>query len=162
MVHEHHGIGRFAGVVNMQVDGADKDYIKICYAGTDVLYVPATQLNLVSKYVGGGDGETGRPMKLSKMGGADWARTKTRTKAAVKNIAKELTALYAARQQTKGFAFSPDSEWQVEFEERFEYPETDCGASRKSRRIWKNPRLWTACCAETWGSGKRKSPCVQS
>ena len=125
VVHEHHGIGRFAGVVNMQVDGADKDYIKICYAGTDVLYVPATQLNLVSKYVGGGDGETGRPMKLSKMGGADWARTKTRTKAAVKNIAKELTALYAARQQAKGFAFSPDSEWQVEFEERFEYPETD-------------------------------------
>lgn len=125
VVHEHHGIGRFAGVVNMQVDGADKDYIKICYAGTDVLYVPATQLNLVSKYIGGGDADSGRPMKLSKMGGADWAKTKTRTKAAVKNIAKELTALYAARQQAKGFAFSPDSEWQVEFEERFEYPETD-------------------------------------
>ena len=124
VVHEHHGIGRFAGVVSMQVDGADKDYIKICYAGTDVLYVPATQLNLVSKYVGGGE-ESGRPMKLSKMGGADWTKTKTRTKAAVKNIAKELTALYAARQQAKGFAFSPDSEWQVEFEERFEYPETD-------------------------------------
>ena len=124
VVHEHHGIGRFAGVVNMQVDGADKDYIKICYAGTDVLYVPATQLNLVSKYVGGGDDE-GKPMKLSKMGGADWTRVKTRTKAAVKSIAKELTALYAARQQAKGFAFSPDSEWQVEFEERFEYPETE-------------------------------------
>ena len=126
VVHEHHGIGRFAGVVNMQVDGADKDYIKICYAGTDILYVPATQLNLVSKYVGGGrDEDSGRPIKLSKMGGADWNRTKTRTKAAVKNIAKELTALYAARQQAKGFAFSPDSEWQTEFEERFEYPETD-------------------------------------
>lgn len=123
VVHEHHGIGRFAGVVNLQVDGADKDYIKVCYAGTDVLYVPATQLNLVSKYVGGGDPD--RPMKLSKMGGADWARTKTRTKAAVKNIAKQLTALYAARQQTKGFAFSPDSDWQREFEERFEYPETE-------------------------------------
>ena len=124
VVHEHHGIGRFAGVVNMKVDGADKDYIKICYAGTDVLYVPATQLNLVSKYVGGGE-DDGRPARLSKMGGTDWARTKTRTKAAVKNIAKELTALYAARQQAKGFAFSPDSEWQKEFEERFEYPETD-------------------------------------
>lgn len=125
VVHEHHGIGRFAGVVNMQVDGADKDYIKICYAGTDVLYVPATQLNLVSKYVGGGRDEDGKPMKLSKMGGADWTRTKTRTKAAVKSIAKELTALYAARQQAQGFAFSPDSEWQKEFEERFEYPETE-------------------------------------
>lgn len=125
VVHEHHGIGRFAGVVNMQVDGVEKDYIKICYAGTDVLYVPATQLDLVSKYVGGGREEDGRPMKLSKMGGTDWSRTKTRTKAAVKNIAKELTALYAARQQAKGFAFSPDSDWQTEFEERFEYPETD-------------------------------------
>jgi len=125
VVHEHHGIGRFAGVVNMQVDGADKDYIKICYAGTDVLYVPATQLNLVSKYVGGGSDEDGRPIKLHKMGGAEWNRAKTRTKAAVKSIAKELTALYAARQQAKGFAFSPDSEWQTEFEERFEYPETE-------------------------------------
>lgn len=125
VVHEHHGIGRFAGVVNMQVDGADKDYIKICYAGTDVLYVPATQLNLVSKYVGGGRDDDEHPMKLSKMGGADWTRTKTRTKAAVKSIAKELTALYAARQKAKGFAFSPDSEWQTEFEERFEYAETD-------------------------------------
>ena len=125
VVHEHHGIGRFAGVVNMQVDGADKDYIKICYAGTDVLYVPATQLNLVSKYVGGGRDDDGKPMKLSKMGGADWTRTKTRTKAAVKSIAKELTALYAARQQAQGFSFSPDSEWQTEFEERFEYPETE-------------------------------------
>ncbi|MBQ3258535.1 MAG: transcription-repair coupling factor [Oscillospiraceae bacterium] len=125
VVHEHHGIGRFAGVVNMQVDGADKDYIKICYAGTDVLYVPATQLNLVSKYVGGGSDEDGKPIKLHKMGGAEWNRAKTRTKAAVKSIAKELTALYAARQQAKGFAFSPDSEWQTEFEERFEYPETE-------------------------------------
>ena len=125
VVHEHHGIGRFAGVVNMQVDGADKDYIKICYAGTDVLYVPATQLNLVSKYVGGGSGEDGKPIKLHKMGGAEWTRAKTRTKAAVKSIAKELTALYAARQKAKGFAFSPDSEWQTEFEERFEYPETE-------------------------------------
>lgn len=126
VVHDHHGIGRFAGVVNMQVDGADKDYIKICYAGTDVLYVPATQLNLVSKYVGAGGGaDDSRPVKLSKMGGADWTRTKTRTKAAVRDIAKKLTALYADRQRTKGFAFSPDSEWQTEFEERFEYPETE-------------------------------------
>ena len=125
VVHEHHGIGRFAGVVNMHVDGVDKDYIKICYAGSDVLYVPATQLNLVSKYVGGGSGEDGKPVKLHKMGGADWTRVKTRTRAAVKSIAKELTALYAARQKAVGFAFSPDSEWQTEFEERFEYPETD-------------------------------------
>ena len=70
VVHEHHGIGRFAGVVRMPVDGVEKDYIKICYAGTDTLYVPATQLDLVSKYIGAGED---RPVKLSKKGGAEMA-----------------------------------------------------------------------------------------
>ena len=122
VVHEHHGIGRFAGIVQMPVDGAVKDYIKISYAGADTLYVPATQLDLVSKYIGAGED---RPVKLSKMGGTEWARTKTRAKAAAKSMAKELTALYAARSRTKGHAFAPDSPWQTEFEEHFGYPETD-------------------------------------
>ena len=122
VVHEYHGIGRFAGIVQMPVDGAVKDYIKISYAGADTLYVPATQLDLVSKYIGAGED---RPVKLSKMGGTEWARTKTRAKAAAKSMAKELTALYAARSRTKGHAFAPDSPWQTEFEEHFGYPETD-------------------------------------
>ena len=122
VVHVHHGIGRFAGIVQMPVDGAVKDYIKISYAGADTLYVPATQLDLVSKYIGAGED---RPVKLSKMGGTEWARTKTRAKAAAKSMAKELTALYAARSRTKGHAFAPDSPWQTEFEEHFGYPETD-------------------------------------
>ena len=84
VVHEHHGIGRFAGVVRMPVDGAEKDYIKICYAGSDTLYVPATQLDLVSKYIGAGED---RPVRLSKMGGAEWQRTKSRAKAAAKKLA---------------------------------------------------------------------------
>lgn len=122
VVHEYHGIGRFAGIVQMPVDGAVKDYIKISYAGADTLYVPATQLDLVSKYIGAGEDH---PVKLSKMGGTEWARTKTRAKAAAKSMAKELTALYAARSRTKGHAFAPDSPWQTEFEEHFGYPETD-------------------------------------
>ena len=121
-MHEYHGIGRFAGIVQMPVDGAVKDYIKISYAGADTLYVPATQLDLVSKYIGAGED---RPVKLSKMGGTEWARTKTRAKAAAKSMAKELTALYAARSRTKGHASAPDSPWQTEFEEHFGYPETD-------------------------------------
>lgn len=122
VVHEHHGIGRFAGIVKMPVDGIEKDYIKICFAGTDSLYVPAMQLDLVSKYIGAGEE---KPVRLSKMGGTDWTRTKTRAKAAAKDMADGLIKLYAERMRRPGYAFSPDSPWQTEFEERFEYAETD-------------------------------------
>jgi len=124
VVHTHHGIGRFEGIRKMPVDGVEKDYIKIAYAGGDSLYVPATQLDLVSKYIGGGEDES-RPMKLNKLGGTDWSKQKTRAKAAAKDLAKGLIALYAERQRRPGFAFSPDSPWQQEFEEAFDYPETD-------------------------------------
>ena len=110
VVHEYHGIGRFLGIVKMPVDGAEKDYIKIAYAGSDVLYVPATQLDLVSKYVGAGGEDTS--VRLSKMGGADWTRVKSRAKAAAKEMARSLIALYAARQRLPGHAFAPDSPWQ--------------------------------------------------
>ena len=122
VVHEYHGIGRFAGIFRMPVDGIEKDYVKICYAGTDSLYVPATQLDLVSKYVGGSEE---RPVKLSKMGGAEWTKTKARAKAATRELAKELILLYAERQKLRGHAFAPDSPWQIEFEENFGYRETD-------------------------------------
>jgi len=122
VVHENHGIGRFAGIVKMQVDGFEKDYIKLSYAGTDSLYVPATQLDMVSKYVGGGED---RVVKLSKMGGTEWAKTRSRAKSAAKDMAEKLIALYAQRQRIPGHAFAPDSEWQREFEENFGYTETD-------------------------------------
>ena len=122
VVHENHGIGRFAGIVKMQVDGLEKDYIKISYAGTDSLYVPATQLDMVSKYTGAGEE---KPVKLSKMGGTEWAKTRARAKSAAKDMAKKLIALYAERQRLPGYAFSPDSEWQREFEDNFGYTETD-------------------------------------
>ena len=122
VVHENHGVGRFVGVVRMPVDGQDKDYIKIAYAGTDALYVPATQLDLVTKYTGGGEE---RQVRLSKLGGAEWARTRSRAKGAARNMAKKLIALYAERQRLPGYAFAPDSAWQREFEDNFEYTETE-------------------------------------
>ena len=122
VVHENHGIGRFAGIEKMQVDGFEKDYIKINYAGTDSLYVPASQLDLVSKYTGFGED---REVRLSKMGGAEWAKTRSRAKSAAKDMARQLIALYAERQRLPGYAFSPDSEWQREFEENFGYTETE-------------------------------------
>ena len=125
VVHAHHGIGRFEGMRKMPVDGVEKDYIKIAYAGGDSLYVPATQLDLVSKYIGGGGEDSQRPAKLNKLGGADWTKQKARAKAAAKDLAKGLIALYAERQRRPGFAFSPDSPWQREFEESFDYAETD-------------------------------------
>jgi len=122
VVHEYHGIGRFVGIFKIPVDGVEKDYVKIAYAGTDSLYVPATNLDLVQKYIGGGEDA---PVRLSKMGGADWAKTKSRAKGAAKQMAKELIELYAARQKLPGRAFAPDSVWQTEFEAGFGYEETD-------------------------------------
>ena len=123
VVHEHHGIGRFVGVVQMDVEGLKKDYIKIAYHGTDSLYVPAMQLDLVTKYIGSG-GED-KAVRLSKMGGADWTRARSKAKGAAKELAHELIQLYAERQRQRGHAFSPDSAWQREFEDAFEYTETD-------------------------------------
>ena len=123
VVHQHHGIGRFVSMMRLPVDGVEKDYIKIAYAGSDCLYVPATQLDLVSKYIGTGE-DTGHT-KLNKLGGTEWAKTTHRAKAAAKDLAKGLIDLYARRQRLEGFAFSPDSPWQQEFEEAFPYTETD-------------------------------------
>ncbi len=128
VVHSAHGVGRFEGIRKMPVDGVEKDYIKIVYAGGDSLYVSATSLDQVSKYIGGGgmdaDGE-GRHVKLNKLGGADWSKQTKKAKAAVKDLAKGLIALYAERQRRPGFAFSPDSPWQQEFEDAFDYAETE-------------------------------------
>ncbi len=122
VVHSAHGIGVYAGIHKLEVQGVVKDYIKIQYAGTDTLYVPVTQLDLVSKYIGAH--EDGN-VRLSKMGGAEWQKAKSRTRAAVKDMAKELIALYAERQKVKGVAFPEDNDWQRQFEERFEYTETE-------------------------------------
>ena len=123
VVHAHHGIGRFVAMLRLPVDGVEKDYIKIAYAGQDVLYVPATSLDLVSKYIG--PGEDNERTKLNKLGGTEWAKTTRKAKAAAKDLAEGLIRLYAQRQRLAGHAFSPDSPWQQEFEDAFPYTETD-------------------------------------
>ena len=107
MVHEHHGIGRFVGMVKMPVDGADRDYIKLQFAGADILYVPALQLDLVSKYIGGGDdpGASACPSWGARSGRSP----RPRPKKAAKDMAKGLIQLYAQRQRLAGHAFAPDT-----------------------------------------------------
>ncbi len=122
VVHEAHGIGVFDGINRITQAGVTKDYIKIKYAKSDVLYVPVTQLDLVSKYIGAA--ENGG-VRLNRLGGSEWQKTRKRVKAAVKDMAKQLTALYAKRMAVKGYAFSPDTDLQNDFERRFEYEETD-------------------------------------
>jgi len=122
VVHEAHGIGIFDGINRITQGGVTKDYIKIKYAKSDVLYVPVTQLDLVSKYIGAA--ENGG-VRLNRLGGSEWQKTRKRVKAAVKDMAKQLTALYAKRMAVKGYAFSPDTDLQNDFERRFEYEETD-------------------------------------
>ena len=123
VVHENYGIGRFVAMEQIKVDGAVKDYVKIAYQGSDTLFVPATQLDLVSKYIGSG-GEDGN-VRLNKIGSDAWQKTKTKARKAAKDMAGELIQLYAARKRQLGYAFSADAPWQREFEDNFPYPETD-------------------------------------
>ena len=122
VVHENYGIGRFVAMEQIRVDGAVKDYVKIAYQGTDTLFVPATQLDMVSKYIGGGEDTN---IRLNKIGTDAWQKTKAKARKAAKDMADELIQLYAARRQQEGFAFAADSPWQQEFEDNFPYPETD-------------------------------------
>ena len=122
VVHSTHGIGIFGGIQKMNVHGVVKDYIRIEYAKGDVLYVPVTQLDLVAKYIG--PKEENSRVRLNRLGGTEWQKTKARVKSSVKDIARELIKLYAERMQSKGFAFSGDTEWQRDFELKFEYEET--------------------------------------
>ena len=113
VVHAAHGIGIFTGINKIEFDGVTKDYITIKYAGDDVLYVPVTQLDLVSKYIGASDNSE-RHIKLHKLGSQQWQKTRSRVRSAVKDIARELTELYRERMRTKGYAFSPDCDMQAD------------------------------------------------
>ena len=121
VVHENHGLGIYRGIEKIEVDRVVKDYIKIEYAGNGCLYLPVTQLDMIQKYAGAG----ARKPKLNRLGGQEWGKTKSRVKGAVKEIARDLVELYAARQQTDGFQYGPDTVWQREFEELFPYEMTE-------------------------------------
>ncbi len=123
VVHAAYGIGMYMGLKNLTVAGSTRDYVQIKYAGTDELFLPVDQLDLVSKYIGAG-AESGA-VKLSKMGGADWAKAKSKAKAATREMAKELIELYARRKRTRGIRFDPDDEMCREFADTFAYEETD-------------------------------------
>ena len=121
VVHENHGIGEYRGIEQVTVDGVSKDYIKLAYDDGN-LFIPATQLDLLQKYSGG---EEGKKIKLARLNTGEWQKTRTRVKGALRDMARELISLYALRENRKGFASGPDTEWQREFEESFPYEETE-------------------------------------
>ncbi len=123
VVHATHGIGIFEGIQTLEASGTTKDYIKIQYDKGDNLYVPVTQLDQVSKYIGPKNDD--KPLKLSKLGGKDWQKTRSKVKSAVKDMAKELIELYSKRINVQSHSFSPDIDMQNDFERRFEFIETD-------------------------------------
>ena len=122
VVHEMHGLGVYKGIEKITVEGVEKDYIKIEYAGNSNLYVLATQLDRLQKYAAS---DTEKKPKLNKLGSVEWNKTKAKVHGAVEEIAKDLVELYSIRQNQKGYAFGPDTVWQKEFEEMFPYEETD-------------------------------------
>lgn len=122
VVHNVHGIGKYIGMQRMEVDSVTRDYLKIEYRGSDFLYIPVDQLDLINKYVGAGEGKS---VKINKLGGTEWAQAKAKVKANVREMAQKLTELYAARSVAEGIKFSPDSSWQREFEDDFIYEETE-------------------------------------
>jgi transcription-repair coupling factor (superfamily II helicase) len=120
IVHEDHGIARFAGFDTKTVAGVTRDYLTLQYAGTDRVFMPVDQLAKISRYVGAG----GEHPPLSKLGGNRWEQVKARARRAAQELAGELLNLYAERKRRQGFAFSIDTDWQREFEEAFPYTET--------------------------------------
>lgn len=120
VVHSIHGVGIYKGLTQQEIDGQLKDYLTIEYASKDKLHIPAEQINLLCRYRGSGNIKP----KLSRMGGKDWENTKARVKKEVEQVAYDLLRLYARRKMQKGIQFLPDTTWQVEMEEAFEYTET--------------------------------------
>ncbi|WP_078543201.1 transcription-repair coupling factor [Litchfieldia alkalitelluris] len=121
VVHVNHGIGKYLGIETLEINGVHKDYLNIRYQGSDQLYVPVEQIDQVQKYVG----SEGKEPKIYKLGGSDWKRVKRKVESSVKDIADDLIKLYAEREASRGYAFSPDGDMQREFESAFAYQETD-------------------------------------
>ncbi|MEM5947928.1 transcription-repair coupling factor [Spirochaetia bacterium 38H-sp] len=121
VVHVQHGIGRFLGIKRMKIGNNERDYLHIEYAGSEYVYVPIEQVNLVQRYIGSSDSEP----RLDKIGSSSWKKRKEQVKKSVEDLAKKLIQLYSKRSTARGFAFPPDTEWQMQFEARFPYQETE-------------------------------------
>lgn len=120
VVHVSHGVGKYLGVRTLEIEGAQRDYLFVKYAGADALYVPTDQINLLQKYVGA----EGHEPRLNRLGGTEWARVKNRVRDSVRQLAQDLLLLYASRERVRGHAFRGDTTWQAEFEDAFKYEET--------------------------------------
>ncbi len=120
VVHEQHGIGKYMGLSALEIGGIRRDYLLVQYKGTDKLYIPVEQIDLIQKYIGA----EGKSPRLHSLGSGEWQRVKGRVKDSVHQMAQELLALYASREMTPGYSFGPDHPWQLEFESRFPYEET--------------------------------------
>ena len=150
IIHEEHGLGIYRGIEKIERDRIIKDYLKLEYADGGTLYLPATRLDGIQKYAGA-DAKT---PKLNKLGGDQWKKTRSRVKSAVKEIARDLVQLYAARQNKAGFQYGPDTVWQREFEELFPYEETDdqMEAIEAAKRDMESRRIMDRRC-RVWQDG---------
>ncbi|MEO2508839.1 transcription-repair coupling factor [Clostridium paraputrificum] len=120
VVHVNHGIGVYKGIKQIEVSGHKRDYLDIVYDKGDKLYVPVDQLDLVQKYIG----SEGKSPKVNKLGGSEWQKAKSKVKKSINEIAEDLVKLYAARAAVKGYKYSKDTEWQMQFEDEFPFQET--------------------------------------
>ena len=152
VVHENHGLGIYQGIEKMEIGGTTKDYMKITYAKGSNLYILATQLDLIQKYAG----SDAKKPKLNTLGTQEWSRTRARVQGAVKEIAKELVELYAARQQQTGYVYGTDTVWQREFEEMFPFEETEdqVNAIEETKRDMESPKIMDRLVCGDVGFGK--------
>ena len=152
VVHEAHGVGIFQGTTRIQTEGTWRDYLLIQYQGTDKLYVPTDQFDRVQKFIGGQD----KAPSLNSLSGNDWERQKAKVKKGLKKLAFDLVQLYAARQNTPGHAFGPDTPWQRQFEDAFPYqltPDQEKAVADISRDMESNHNMDRLVCGDV-GYGK--------
>lgn len=152
VVHSMHGIGKYVGLKTIETEGIHRDYIEIAYAGTDRLYLPASNLDQLQKYIG----NEGDVPRIHKMGGSDWRKAVTKAQKSIDDLADKLVELYAKREITEGFAFLPDQPWQQEFEDAFPYEETDDQllATREIKESMERPTPMDRLLAGDVGFGK--------
>ncbi|MCR4620616.1 MAG: transcription-repair coupling factor [Clostridiales bacterium] len=152
VVHENHGIGQYLGTVRMTVDGRSRDFLNIRYGGTDKLYVPTDQMDRIQKYIG----SEGEAPKLNRLSGGEWQKQKSRVQKAIREIAGDLIKLYAQRSSAPGYAFAPDTPWQREFEDAFQFEETpdQVVATDEIKRDMEKPRVMDRLLCGDVGYGK--------
>lgn len=152
VVHENHGIGKYLGIQTLVVNGQKRDYLYIKYSGTDKLYVPTDQMDLIQPYIGMDD----KQPRLSKLGGTEWQKTKNKVRQSIKELAFDLVKLYAAREAAVGYSFSKDTPWQKQFEDMFPYEETpdQLRAIEDIKRDMESPKVMDRLLCGDVGYGK--------